>query len=101
MQPRVLSATASKVWTREHVGGCSEWRTVSTDILVASGCTPVVVLQGEILASTVGGRDMKIKITFAQYMLRTRNLLLEGIFRKMIDYIKPKRWLKQLGEYTG
>ena len=28
---RVLSATAVMVWTREEVGGCSEWRTGSGD----------------------------------------------------------------------
>ena len=33
-------------------------------------------------------------------MFRTRNGLLEGIFRKMID-IRPKRWMKQLGDYMG
>ena len=44
---------------------------------------------------------MKIKITFAQYMIKTRNGLLEGIFRKMIDKIRPKGWMKQLGKYMG
>ena len=37
---------------------------------------------------------MKIKITFAQYMFRTWNGLLEGIFRKMLDEIRPKGWMK-------
>ena len=32
---------------------------------------------GKIGASTVRRRDMKIKFTFAQYMVRTRNGLLE------------------------
>ena len=57
----------------------------------------VAALQGEIGASTVRWKDMKIKLTFVQYMLRTRNLLLEGIFRMIIDDIKPKRWMKQHG----
>ena len=48
--------------------------------LAALEYTPGAALQGEIGASTVRGRDMKIKITFAQYMFRTRNGLLEGIF---------------------
>ena len=59
----------------------------------------VAALQGEIVASTVTGRDMIIKITFAHYMFRTRNGLLEGIFRKiMIDEIRHKGWMKQLGK---
>ena len=95
--PRVLSATAVMVWTREEVGRMqrvenSVWR----QILGAPGYTPVAALQGEIGAPTVRGRDVKIKITFAQYMFRTRNGPQEGIFRKMIDDIKPKRWMKQL-----
>ena len=49
-------------------------------------------MQREIGASTVRGRDTEIKFTFAQYMFRTRNGLLEGILRKMVDEIKPKRW---------
>ena len=44
---------------------------------------------------------MKIKITFAQYMFRTRNLLLEGIFRKMIDEVRPRGWMRKLGKYMG
>ena len=67
----------------------------------APGYTPVAALQGEIGASTVRGRDMKIKITFAQYMFIIRKGLLEGIFRKMIDEIRPMGWMKQLGKYLG
>ena len=33
---------------------------------------------------------MKIKIKFAHYMFKTRNGLLEGIFRKMIDEVRPR-----------
>ena len=67
MQPRVLSATALMVWM-EGGGGADAavenkvWR----QILGAPGYTHVAALQGEIGASTVRGRDMKIKITFAQ-----------------------------------
>lgn len=43
-------------------------------------------------------RDIKIKRTFAQNMFRTRNGPLGGIFRKMTDEIKSKRWMKQAGE---
>ena len=73
------------------------WR----QILGAPGYTPVVALQEEIGASTVRGKDMKIKITFAQYMFRTRNGLLEGIIRKMIDEVRPRGWMGQLGKYMG
>ena len=62
---------------------------------------PVAALQGEIRASTVRGRDMKIKITCAQYMCRTLNGLLEGIFRKLIDEVRPRGWMRQLGKYKG
>ena len=51
------------------------------------GYMPVVALQGDIEAR---GRDMKINITFARYMFRTRNGLLVGIFRNVVDEIKPK-----------
>ena len=32
---------------------------------------------------------------------RTWNGLLEGIFRRMIDEVRPKGWMKQLGKYMG
>ena len=51
------------------------------------------------VASTVRGRDIKKKITFAQYMFRTKNGLLYGTFRKIIDVIRPKGWMRQLGKY--
>ena len=38
-------------------------------------------------------------VTFSSF--RSRNGLLEGIFRKMVDEIRPKGWTKQLGKYTG
>ena len=61
------------------------WR----QIFGALGYTLVAALHGEMGASTVRGGDMKIKITFVQYMFRTRNGLLECIFRRMIDGIQP------------
>ena len=73
------------------------WR----QIFGALGYTPVAALQGEIGASTVRGGDMKIMIIFGQYMFRTRNGLLEGIFRKMIDEVRPRGWKRQLGKYMG
>ena len=87
MQPRVLSATAVMVWTGGEVEQIQRvenkvWR----QILGAPGYTPVAALQGEIGASTVRGRDMKIKITFAQYMFRTRNGLFHSIPRNGMDY---------------
>ena len=102
VQPRVLSATAVMVWT----GGEVEWmkrveNKVWRQILVEPGYMLVGSLQGEIGASTVWGRDMKIKITFALYMFRTRNGLLEGIFRKMIDEIRPRGWMRQLRKYMA
>ena len=80
---KVLSATAVMVWTggeveRMQLVENKVWR----QILGALGYTPIAALQGEIGASTVKRRDMKIKITFVQFMFRTRNGLLEGIFRK-------------------
>ena len=45
------------------------WR----QILGALGYTLVAALLGEIGASTVKRRDMKIKLTFVQYMFETRN----------------------------
>ena len=99
VQPRVLSATAVMVWMGGEVEQMQQvenkvWR----QILGALGYTLVAALQGEIGASTVRGKDMKIKITFAQYMFKTRNALLEGIFRKMIDEVRPRGWMRQLGK---
>ena len=74
---------------------------VSRQILGAPEYTPVVALQGEIGASTVEGRDMKIKMTFAQYMLRTKNGLLRAMFEKMLEEARPKKWIRQFREYMG
>ena len=70
-------------------------------ILGAPEYTPVVALQREIGASTVEGRDMKIKMTFAQYMLRTKNGLLRAIFKKMLEEARPKKWIRQFRQYMG
>ena len=51
--------------------------------------TPVAALQGEIGASTVEGRDRKIKMGFGRYMFKTRKGLLRAIFRKMCGEIRP------------
>ena len=61
------------------------WR----QILGAPAYTPVATLYGEIGASTVEGRDSKIKLGFVQYMSRTSNGLLSAIFGRMRGEIKP------------
>ena len=64
------------------------WR----QILGSPGYTRVAALHLEIGALTVRGMDMKIKITFARYMFRMRNGLLEGLL---------EGWMNQLGKYMG
>ena len=77
VQPRVLSAIAVMVWTREEVWQMQRVENrVRRQILGALGHMPMAALQGEIGPSTVKGRYMKIKLTFPQYMFRTRNGLL-------------------------
>ena len=44
---------------------------------------------------------MKLKLTFAQYMLRTKNSLLRAIFEKMLEEARPKTWIRQFREYMG
>ena len=61
----------------------------------------MAALQGEIGASTVEGRDRKIKQGFGRYMFQTRNRLLRAIFRRMCGEIRPGRWMRQLGECMG
>ena len=69
--------------------------------------TPVAALYGEIGASTVEGRDRKIKLGFGQYMLRTSNGLLRAIFGRIrgVDeaaegiYRGDDAWLRYAKEY--
>ena len=63
--------------------------------------TSVAELQGEIGASTVEGRDKKIKLRFGRYMFKTGNGLLKTIIRRMCWQSKPGRWMQQLREYMG
>ena len=63
--------------------------------------TPVAALQGGIGASTVEGRDRKIKLEFGRYMFKTRNGILKAICRRMCGESKPGRWMRQLVEYMG
>ena len=58
-------------------------------------------LQGEVGASAVEGRDMKIKLSFARYMTKTSNGLLAPIYGKLIKEQRPGRWVKQFREYLG
>ena len=103
MQPRVLSAEAVVVWTKEERKQLQRvenrvWR----QILGAQVYTPVSVLQGEIGASSVEGRDMKIKLKFSNYMANTANGLVAGIFKQLTSEARrPKIWVRQLSEYLG
>ena len=56
--------------------------------------TPVAALQGGIGASTVEGRDRKIKLEFGRYMFKTRNGILKAICRRMCGESKPGRWMR-------
>ena len=67
----------------------------------ASMHTPVAELQGEIGASTMEGRDRKIKLEFGRYMFKTKNGLLRAIFRRMCGESRPGRWMRQLMKYMG
>ena len=63
--------------------------------------TPVAALQGEIGASSVDGRYMKMKLKFANYMANTENGQLAAIFKKLTIEARPKIWVRQLREYLG
>ena len=47
------------------------------------------------------GRDMKIKLKFANYMANTANGLLAAIFRKLTSEARQRIWVRQLREYLG
>ena len=51
-------------------------------------------MQGEIGASSVERRDMKMKLNFANYMANTANELLAAIFRKLTNDARPKIWVR-------
>ena len=74
---------------------------VSRQILGAPVYTPVAALQREIRALAVKGRDMKVKLKFANYVANTANGLLAPIFQKLTRESRPKIWLRQLREYIG
>ena len=76
---------------------CRWWR----QILGAPMYTQVAALQGEIGASTVEGRDRKIRLGFWRYMFKTRNRLFRAMFQRKCGEIRPVRWMKQLREYMG
>ena len=71
-------------------------------ILGAPIYTPVRALRGEIGASSVEGRDMKMKLKVANYLANTSNGLLAAIFKKLTSSeARPKIWVRQLREYLG
>ena len=87
MKLSLLDATISAIGTAISASG-TEFLVIS--IIVVFGITPQMCNRvtnpsdmGTFFRPAVKGRDMKIKITFAQCMCRTRNGLLEGIFKKM------------------
>ena len=100
VQARVLSAVAVVGLTKEERKLLRRvenrvWR----HIMGAPIYTPVAALRGEIRASSVEGRDMKMKLKFANYMANTANVLLAAIFRKLTSKATPKMWVRQLREY--
>ena len=101
VQPRVLSAAAVVVRTKEERKQLQRvenrvWR----QILGAQIYTPVAALRREIEASSVEGRDMKMKLKFANYLANTANGLLAAIFKKLTSEARPKTWVRQLREYS-
>ena len=48
-----------------------------------------------------GGKDMKIKLKFTNYMASTANGLLAAIFENLTREVRPKIWVRQLREYLG
>ena len=102
VQPRVLSAAAVVVWTKDERKQLQRvenrvWR----QILGTPVYTPVGPLWRDIGTSSVDGRDMKMKLKFASYMAKTANGLLETIFKKLTSKARPKIWVRQLREYLG
>ena len=74
VQPRVLSAVV--LWTKEERKQLQRVENrILRHILGAPIYTPVAALRGEIGASSVEGRDMKMKLTFVNYMANTANWL--------------------------
>ena len=95
VQPRVLSAAAVVMWTKEErkqlqIVENRVWR----QILGAPIYTPVGALQGEIGVSSVEGWDIKMKLKFANYMENTSNGLLAAIFKKLTSEARPEVWGK-------
>ena len=112
VQTRVLSAAAVVVWTKNERKQLQRvenriWR----HILGAPIYTLVAALQGEIGASLVEGRDMKMKLRFANYMANPANGLLapassmgcwhHGLRAAGTNEARPKIWVRQLREYLG
>jgi len=100
--PRILSASAVVDWTMTEKRKLQTtengvWR----QILGAPMYTPVAALQGEVGASSMESRDMKIKMMFAKYMMDTENGLVKEIFEVMREDEKPKRWMRQVRGYLG
>ena len=102
MQPTVLSAAAVVVWTK---GERKQLQIIENRVWIqiqgAPIYTPVAALREEIGASSVEGRNMKMKLKFANYMANTSNGLLAAIFRKLTSEARPKVLVRQFREYLG
>ena len=100
VQPRVLSASSVAVWIWQEKAKLQVVKNmVVENTLSAPMYTPVIALQGKVGASTVEGRDRKIKLKFGRYMFKTRNGLLRAIYRRMCGESRPERWMRQLRKY--
>ena len=102
MQPTVLSAAAVVVWTKKERTQLQRVENmVWSQIMGAPIYTPEAALQGEIGASSVEGRDIKMKLKFANYLANTANGLVAAVFRKLTSEARPKMWVRKLREYLG
>lgn len=72
----------------------SVWRCV----LGAPSYTPVASMRGEIGSSTMENRDMKTKIKYVRYLMRSGNEMMRVIIRDLMSF-KTDPYVKKIEEY--
>ena len=96
----ILYASAVTLWTKEELDNLQRiengvWR----KILGAPQYSPLVTLQGEIGASTMDLRDMKIKLSFVKHLINKMDRLVTSIFIELFNEKKRRPWIKKIKFY--
>ena len=91
VMPSLMYGESVLTWNKDEIERIDRtenavWR----KILGAPGYTPIAAMRGDIRCISMIARDMKVKLSFAKYLMNAENEMLREIFRDMLEENRDK-----------